>query len=56
MGGVVAKNREVAFNQATIDKSIHEMAVLKRLKRPASFYLNLGRLKSELVRRETGKE
>ena len=29
---VVAKDREIAFKQATIDKITHEMAVLKRLK------------------------
>ena len=32
MGTVVAKDREIAFKQATIDKITHEMAVLKRLK------------------------
>ena len=32
MGTVVAKDREIAFKQATIDKINHEMAVLKRLK------------------------
>ena len=32
MGAVVAKDREIAFKQATIDKITHEMAVLKRLK------------------------
>ena len=32
MGTVVAKDREIAFKQATIDKLTHEMAVLKRLK------------------------
>ena len=32
MGTVVAKDRELAFKQATIDKITHEMAVLKRLK------------------------
>ena len=28
----MAKDREIAFKQATIDKITHEMAVLKRLK------------------------
>lgn len=32
MGTVAAKDREIAFKQATIDKITHEMAVLKRLK------------------------
>jgi len=32
MTSVVAKDREIAFKQATIDKITHEMAVLKRLK------------------------
>ena len=32
MGTVVARDREIAFKQATIDKITHEMAVLKRLK------------------------
>ena len=32
MGAVVAKDREIAFKQAMIDKITHEMAVLKRLK------------------------
>jgi transposase len=32
MGTVGAKDREIAFKQATIDKITHEMAVLKRLK------------------------
>jgi transposase len=32
MSTVVAKDREIAFKQATIDKITHEMAVLKRLK------------------------
>ena len=32
MSTVVAKEREIAFKQATIDKITHEMAVLKRLK------------------------
>ena len=32
MGTVVAKDREITFKQATIDKITHEMAVLKRLK------------------------
>ena len=32
MGAVVARDREIAFKQATIDKITHEMAVLKRLK------------------------
>ena len=32
MGTVVAKDREIAFKQAMIDKITHEMAVLKRLK------------------------
>jgi transposase len=32
MGTVVAKDREIAFKQATIEKITHEMAVLKRLK------------------------
>ncbi len=32
IGTVVAKDREIAFKQATIDKITHEMAVLKRLK------------------------
>jgi transposase len=32
MGTVVAKDREIAFKQATIDKITHEIAVLKRLK------------------------
>jgi transposase len=32
MGSVAAKDREIAFKQATIDKITHEMAVLKRLK------------------------
>jgi transposase len=32
MGTVVAKDRELAFKQATIEKITHEMAVLKRLK------------------------
>ena len=32
MSTVVAKDRELAFKQATIDKITHEMAVLKRLK------------------------
>jgi hypothetical protein len=32
MSTVVAKERETAFKQATIDKITHEMAVLKRLK------------------------
>ena len=31
-GHVVAKDREIAFKQATIDKITHEMAVLKRVK------------------------
>jgi transposase len=32
MTSAVAKDREIAFKQATIDKITHEMAVLKRLK------------------------
>jgi len=32
MDTVVARDREIAFKQATIDKITHEMAVLKRLK------------------------
>ena len=36
MSTVVAKDREIAFKQATIDKITHEMAVLKRLKFAAS--------------------
>ena len=32
MGSVVAKDRDIAFKQATIYKNTHEMAVLKRLK------------------------
>jgi transposase len=32
MGTLVARDREIAFKQATIDKITHEMAVLKRLK------------------------
>src|SRR5215207_3429297 len=32
MGTVVARDAEIAFKQATIDKINHEMAVLKRLK------------------------
>jgi transposase len=32
MGTVAAKDREIAFKQALIDKITHEMAVLKRLK------------------------
>jgi transposase len=32
MGQVAAKDREIAFKQAAIDKLTHEMAVLKRLK------------------------
>ena len=32
MGAVVARDREIAFKQATIDKITHEMAVLKRRK------------------------
>jgi transposase len=32
MSTVAAKDREIAFKQATIDKITHEMAVLKRLK------------------------